>query len=306
MMPRVVWAVAVFLAAVATASDGVPRRDDPVPAAVDASAALPDPSTDPVYVCPMDPDVRAHAPGTCRRCGMALVAGVPDPAEFHLDLSLFPTRPVPAEPAVLQFHVSDPWKDRPVSRYSVVHEKLVHAFVVSEDLEFFEHGHPRLIGEGVFQYPLVFPGSGLFRILADFYPEGATPQLITQTVIVPGPPPPPARLSRDYSSKEDRNIRASLQVIPEEPVAGNRTQLRVTIAPAEGLERYLGAWAHMLAASEDLIDMMHDHPAFADGGPLLEFALVFPRPQPYRIWIQVQRDGVVNTLRFDIPVKALD
>ena len=29
---------------------------------------------------------------------------------------------------------------------------------------------------------------------------------------------------------------------------------------------------------------------------------MFPRPQTYRVWVQFQRDGVVNTVHFDVPV----
>ena len=58
----------------------------------------------------------------------------------------------------------------------------------------------------------------------------------------------------------------------------------------------------MLAASDDLIDMMHEHPYRADGGPQVEFEVVFPRPRTYRVWVQFQRDGVVNTVHFDVPV----
>jgi hypothetical protein len=146
----------------------------------------------------------------------------------------------------------------------------------------------------------------MFRVLGDFYPSGATPQLNAQTVYVPGTPPPPARLERDYSGKSAENMRVNLETIPAEPVAGNRTQLRFKIEPASGLEKYLGAWAHLLAASTDLIDMMHEHPYRVDEGPMVEFEVVFPRPMVYRTWVQFQREGVVNTVHFDIPVRALE
>ena len=61
----------------------------------------------------------------------------------------------------------------------------------------------------------------------------------------------------------------------------------------------------MLAASEDLIDLIHTHPFIADGGPNMQFNLTFPRPGTYRVWVQFQRKGVVNTVRFDIPVQEL-
>jgi hypothetical protein len=207
---------------------------------------------------------------------------------------------------VLQFLVHDPWKDRPVAAYNVVHERLFHAFVVSEDLEYFEHGHPALVSDGTFQYPITFPRPGMFRVLADFYPVGATPQLTTATVLVPGDAPATKPLVRDYSPKAGANMRVSLVTIPEYPVVGNQTQLRLKLDGGGSLERYLGAWGHMLVASADLIDMMHEHPYWADGGPEVEFRVVFPRPQTYRVWIQLQKSGVVNTVHFDITAAKLD
>jgi hypothetical protein len=73
---------------------------------------------------------------------MALVAGIPDPVEFHLDLTTTPSPPAENETTTLEFHVHDPWKDRPVQKFVTVHEKLFHAFVVSQDLTYFNHGHP--------------------------------------------------------------------------------------------------------------------------------------------------------------------
>ena len=64
----------------------------------------------------------------------------------------------------------------------------------------------------------------------------------------------------------------------------------------------MGAWGHMLAVSDDLIDMIHTHPYIADGSPQMQFSLTFPRPRVYRVWVQFQRNGVVNTAHFDVPV----
>jgi len=94
--------------------------------------------------------------------------------------------------------------------------------------------------------------------------------------------------------------------VPDHPTATTRTQLRLRAAGPFGLEKYLGVWGHMLVASGDLIDMMHEHPFLADGGERVEFELVFPRPGSYRIWVQFQSNGVVNTAHFDVPVDALE
>jgi hypothetical protein len=36
----------------------------------------------------------------------------------------------------------------------------------------------------------------------------------------------------------------------------------------------------------------------------MQFNLVFPRARVYRVWVQFQRNGVVNTAHFDVPAKA--
>ena len=89
---------------------------------------------------------------------------------------------------------------------------------------------------------------------------------------------------------------------PARPGAGKKTLLSFHLSPAEGLELYLGSWSHMLAVSDDLVDMIHDHPFYADGGPDMQFNIIFPRARVYRLWVQFQRKGVVNTAVFNIPV----
>ena len=305
-----------------TGSVGSPLRAFPVVAVVASIVAVamhyngfvpagpPQPRVDPVfdirknavYVCPMDPDIRSNGPGKCRRCGMALVAGIPDPVEFHLDLTTTPSAPAANQTTTLEFHVHDPWKDRPVQKFVIIHEKLFHAFVVSQDLRYFNHGHPVLGADGVFTFPVVLPKSGMFRVLGDFYPDGATPQLLTETLFVPGAPGEPPVLSRDYSTKSDANMTVSLTTLPEQATAGNRTRMTFHVDPLDGFEKYLGAWGHMLAASDDLIDMIHLHPLREDGADV-QFDVVFPRPRTYRVWVQFQRNGVVNTVHFDVPVE---
>ena len=262
-------------------------------------------SSDQVYVCPMDPDVRGHNPGTCPRCGMKLVSGIPEVAEYTMELKVTPGAPKPMQPASLDFTVRDPWKSLPVSKFQFVHERLFHMFVVSQDMEFFLHDHPTLGEDGDFHYKLGFPKPGMYRIVGDFYPDGATPQLIPKTVIVPGKGPAPATLARDYSAKTAANLEVQLVTEPAQPIAGMKTQMHFRLNPADGIEKYLGAWGHMLAASDDLVDLSHEHPFIADGGPRMQFNVVFARPRGYRVWVQFQRKGVVNTAHFDVPVEEL-
>ncbi|HEU0004905.1 MAG TPA: heavy metal-binding domain-containing protein [Terriglobia bacterium] len=262
------------------------------------------------YVCPMDPDVRAALPGTCSRCGMKLTVGVIDPIEYGLDVKLRPRAPRADQPVELIFAVSEPNSDKPVQDFEIVHEKTFHLFVVSEDLDFFLHEHPVLGSDRRFRFRTRFPKPGMYRLLCDFYPRGGTPQLLARTVLIPGTPRMPlpvgpGRLSPDLSEKSSLNMAVELVMQPSTPIAGMKTLLFFRIKPADGLEKYLGSWSHLLAFSDDLVDAMHAHPFLADGGPQVQFNLIFPRAHTYRIWAQFQRKGVVNTVVFDVPVSEL-
>lgn len=126
---------------------------------------------DNVYVCPMDPDVRSSQPGFCPRCGMKLAAGLPEPAEYRMDLEVTPHLLRALQKVNLSFTVRDPWKGLPVKRFQSLHEKLFHVFVVSQDLQFFAHVHPALRPGGTFTYETALR---MYRLLADFYPDGAS------------------------------------------------------------------------------------------------------------------------------------
>jgi hypothetical protein len=268
-----------------------------------AQPPAPTPSLD--YVCPMDKDVRAAAPGKCPRCGMKLVPGIADPVEYPLSLTLSPRAPRAGAAMEMSFHIRDPKTGAPVTRFETIHEKLFHLFVVSENLEFFLHDHPVPSANGTFRYATRLPDAGMYRVLADYYPTGGTPQLTAKTILLPGAAPPPVPLRPDREPKHAANLEVELATDPKEPVAGLKTMLFFRVKPAEGLEQYLGAWGHMLAASGDLVDMIHTHPFLADGGPQIQFNMIFPRPGVYRVWTQMQRRGVVNTVAFNVPVSEL-
>lgn len=254
----------------------------------------------------MHPDVRSAQPGFCPRCGMKLVANLPDRVEYPLKIALHPSAPKAGQNLQLSFTVMDPKTKAPVTDFQVMHEKLFHLFIVSQDLKYFRHDHPERGPDGVFQLEAKLPQPGMYRILSDFYPTGGTPQLVVKTIVLPGAGiTPGTKLVPDLAPKESENMRVSLTLQPPQPIAGMKTLLFFHLEPADGLEPYLGSWSHMLVASDDLIDMIHDHPFIADGGPQMQFNVIFPRARTYRVWVQFQRKGVVNTAAFNVPVSEL-
>ncbi len=264
------------------------------------------------WVCPMDKDIRMKAPGFCPRCGMKLVAGLPDDREYLLQLRTTPVVLKPEEPIRLEFRVQDPDTHRSVRDFEIVHERLYHLFLVSQDMNFFVHDHPEIQPDGSFRLNAKFPHPGLYRVMSDFYPKGGTPQLIAKTLIVSGKGFQLAQpqLEADVTPKQGENLKVELTMEPPRPIAGYQTLMFFKLTPNDGITPYLGAMAHMLAASSDLIDVIHTHPIYVsdpqDGAyKQIQCNLIFPREGMYRVWIQFERKGVVNTVVFNIPVSAL-
>ncbi len=141
-------------------------------------------------------------------------------------------------------------------------------------------------------------------MLADYYPAASVPQLSVNTLFVSGTEQSP-HLSPSLSPSKAVNLIASLETDPPELIAGLQSRLLFRLDPSEGLEPYLGAWGHMLAASEDLVDLLHLHPFLTEGNSAVQFNAIFPRAGLYRVWTQFQRKGIVNTVVFTVPVKSL-
>jgi hypothetical protein len=255
----------------------------------------------------MDPEVRSLQPGRCPKCGMKLEPGIRDQVEYPLDLQVSPKQIPAGRELQLTFRSRDPKTGKPVTKFEVVHEKLFHLFIVSHDLQYFAHVHPEPRSDGSFSLRTTLPKPGIYRLLADYYPTGGVPQLLPKTIATAGYSGPllPAELAPDLAPQRSENLEVELTTDPPQPIAGKKTLLFFKLKPASGLEPYLGAWAHMLAVSNDLVDMIHTHPSIADGGPDVQFDLYFPREATYRIWVQFQRLGKVNTVVFTVPVSGL-
>ncbi len=208
----------------------------------------------------------------------------------------------------MRFEVLDPKTGKRVRRLQIIHEKLFHLFLISGDLSFFAHEHPEPQPDGTFLFEMVLPKRGFYRIAGDYYPEGGVPQLAVETIVSAGAKQTDFRSPRllpDLAPKQAANLKISMRTAPGTPIAGLTTMLLFDLAPAAGIETYLGAWGHLIAVSTDLIDVIHTHPFIADGGPKMQFNITFPRPGNYRVWAQFQRAGTVNTAAFTVPVKAL-
>ena len=134
-----------------------------------------------VFWCPMHPDVRSGTAGKCPLCRMDLVP-MPPPklGEYRMDVTLERNT---GGMTGMRLAIREPASNLLVRAFRTVHEKTLHLFIVSRDLEYFAHVHPEQLKDGSFRldHPLA---SGEYMLIADFLPEDGTTQMIQRAIIV--------------------------------------------------------------------------------------------------------------------------
>ena len=293
-----------------------------------SAAPLPAVQQSDIYTCPMHPDVQSKIPGKCPKCGMTLLGQPPGAVgEYQVALKSTPAVIRPGEKVKLIFTIFHPTTHERARQFNVVHEKLFHLFIVSQDLGHFQHIHPIQQPDGSFVVETVLPKPVIYKAYCDFFPVGGTRQVIRKSLGT-------AALSdKSLSSRAnlvlDQELRKSVDGIrfelatnPVDLVSGKLTYLKyhmvdeTTGQPVTDLQPYLGAWGHTFILSEDLNDSLHAHPEtmIPEGidrstlisGADISFETFFRRSGRYRIWSQFQRENKVSTISFTVNVSPLD
>ncbi len=279
------------------------------------------------YTCAMHPEIRVTAPGKCPKCGMTLVGVNPGVIEeFDLRVQATPAAVKPNEPVKFRFVVSDPRTGRQVNQFAIMHDKLFHLFVVSQDLTQFQHIHPALESDGGFTIETVLPKPGHYKLYCDIYPVEGAPQVLQRDIATAGYRSDlfanvPHLTPDSVLSKTADGMKMDLKLDPAEPIAGKPLTLKYRLtdekssAPVTNLQPYLGAWGHTLILSEDQTEYVHSHPAETvpedvdrgklKGGPDVTFEALLPRPGIYRVWTQFQRGDILTTVSFTIRAAQL-
>lgn len=271
------------------------------------------------FYCPMHPDIRSTAAGTCSRCGMKLVPGDPlDAREYLVDMMATPTAVRPGSHVRLTFTVRHPDTRAVVHNFATVHEKQFHLFVVSHDLDYYDHVHPDMQADGSWTIDVTVPKAGYYKLFSDFLPIGGTPQVVPRLLVAGDPGDLAAARahlpSDDGLEKTAGSMDVALSLPADGLVAGRDEKLHYHIVdaktgqPVTNLEPYLAAYGHTLVLSEDTMEYVHAHPVellpekidTAAGGPDLTFKALLPKPGRYRLWTQLKRGGVITTARFTV------
>jgi hypothetical protein len=206
------------------------------------------------------------------------------------------------------------------------HGHMMHLFAIrTPDLDRVYHLHPRLIDTGVFEHTLPQMAAGRYRLYADIVHRNGFPETATGAIDIPeiaiGP------LTGDDSTGPTAGARFEL-LNATGPWAARKPQLfQVRIltpegAPATGIEPYMGMAGHAVFYRKDGGVFAHVHPsgsvpmaalalankdphaghAMGALAPTVSFPYGFPSPGEYRVFIQVKRQGKVETAGFDVRV----
>jgi hypothetical protein len=294
----------------------------------------PSPDLETAWVCPMHSDYTADIDGKCPRCGMALVRTAPfDVRDYRLDFQTIPPVVRAGEKATMRFQIFHPGTGEPISKFEIVHERQYHLFVISQDMQFFEHIHPVQQPDGAWTIETTLPKPGYYKVLSDFLPGGGASQFIARPLVTAGYAGDlagdQAHLVPDTAlTKTVDDLTATVSFDPS-PFAvalyGHLTfQLTDTASkrPVTDLQTYLGAFGHTLIMSEDMASYVHAHPldilAMPDddggppqfvippgadleklrGGPEVTFEGLMPKPGRYRAWTQFRRNDRIYTFAF--------
>jgi len=290
------------------------------------------------YLCPMHPDYTLDVAGKCPRCGMALVrAAAFDVRDYRLDFRTIPAVVVAGQKATLLFRVSHPSFDATIEKFEVVHDRQYHLFLISQNMEHFQHLHPEQRPDGTWTIDVTLPKPGYYKVLSDFLPSGGSTQFIARPLVTAGYTgdleADSAHLVPDSVHKQSvDDITAEVTLDPPAFVAGLYGHLNfhltetATGRPVTNLQTYLGAFGHTLIMSEDMADYVHSHPidiSVSDengpklfmlpagidpetlrGGPDVTFEGLMPKPGLYRAWTQFRRNNKLYTFATTFRVGA--
>lgn len=229
------------------------------------------------------------------------------------------------KPTELMFDIRDE-NNNVLKRFDTVHTKIMHLIVVRKDRSYFQHVHPNYdAASGMFAITgFTFPTNGEYRVFADFTASDA--QMGPDNMKLASTPYKDVKVGDgNYTSialgadkkKSDANgfsteislVSGDSPNLTQTITAGMPQMLGVNItkngAPYKNLQTYLGALGHMVVLGPNL-EFIHAHPVFDTNVPqtgMISFMVTFPDAGQYKLYLQTQADGQVNTTDYNLTVQ---
>ncbi len=207
--------------------------------------------------------------------------------------------------------------------FEKTHGKQIHVMAIDASLTDYHHIHPaptRKDGLAIYTIPFTPAQGGDYVLFADVTPQRDHIQRFLSTdFTVAGsvaPPPQFATLlpGTITPSATVNNLVFTTEVDPLKLHAGKEAMLHITVKDEHGqlfreLEPIMQTFAHLIGFSAHREYLVHTHPTGravtsenARGGPNLMFHVTFPVAGYYRLFLQVQVNGKVLVVPFDVSI----
>ena len=205
----------------------------------------------------------------CRRAQETVLVGQPS-GPYRLELSVEPPQLRVGQEVFLTYRVTDATTHQPLRDLQVLHERILHTFIVSRNFRTFVHTHhedffpltPQDLATATFHYPHVFPHPGAYLIAGEFtHKDRSWVKQFTLTVSGEGTQDTVEEdLGREKSFGQ---YQVSLRTSPDPPVVGHDTELVCHLTrkgvPVSDLGLYLGTEVHLAAWRLDGEHFGHQH-----------------------------------------------
>ena len=184
------------------------------------------------------------------------------------------------------------------------HTKILHMIVFDSSLNEFNHVHPEFNGT-VWNTQFNLPRNGVYFVWAQgMLKDGTEFSSYAKAQVIGGEAElTPVNLG-DHRKNSDRST--VIELDSTKLRAGKMTMMNFKATRDDGkvplITPYLGAMAHVIAASPDGDELIHVHP-MEGGQPNTGMVhATFPTEGDYRIWIQLIDNGELKTIPLSVTV----
>jgi len=217
----------------------------------------------------------------------------------------------PNQPINLVIDIQDA-TGKPINKFDIFQEKIMHLIVVRDDLQFFDHIHPEYKENGRFEVTANFPESGNYTLFSDYKPAGNKENISLMNITIPGTVPLPKNLEKFTKTKTISDTKVNLNISEKNIKAGQAVTLSFDLKdqknqPIKDLQPYLGEKGHLviIKSSSPLTtsDYIHAHAMKDPANGKVEFHTKFPKSGTYKMWMQFNRNGQIKTADFWVNVE---
>lgn len=188
---------------------------------------------------------------------------------YRLELALSPAQPQVGIETTLTYRLTESATKQPVLDLQILHERVIHTFIVSKDFRSFAHTHhedffpltPQDLAAASFHFPYFFPHAGDYLVAAEFTHKDRS---WVKQFSIDIEEKPSAPVEEDLSREKSFGAyRVSLKTSPDPPVVGHDVELVCHFtrdgAPVTDLKLYLGTEVHMASWRIDGEHFGHEH-----------------------------------------------